>query len=304
MKLKEIFEWSSQNNKNSQTISLFRNLFYGWMLLYYNTLAFKIDFFFGLNSFIPKSTTSLLFGNSYFNLFDYRLFEKYPILIVLFLDIIIILGYRFKKNRIFPLLIYFLVLTLDARSYYILDGGNNLIELIAIYNIFFSLEKDNKGPLGSLSSTLSNLALFMARIQVCIVYFVAGHSKMNGNYWTNGTALYYTLSVSEVSLGFVRDALKTLNPILIVLSAYSILAFQLSFPWLVWFKKTRKYVISIGLIFHLGISFIMGLTFFGYALCISYFLFYDEEESIKFIQKTKSSLNFTRRLMISRAARA
>lgn len=43
----------------------------------------------------------------------------------------------------------------------------------------------------------------------------------------------------------------------------------------------------MGMLIHLGISFVMGLTFFGYALCISYFLFYDDSESNLVLKKLR-----------------
>ncbi len=282
------FKSIAQNNKNLHTIRLFRILLYCWFLIYYNTLAFNVDFFWGKNSFIPKSTIELFFGNSIFNLFNYPLIENNPLVLIIALDVLLMVSFFKLKNRILPILIYFVTLSLDARSYYILDGGNNLISLFSVFNMFFSLDKDKETPISLLNSTLSNLSLLMAKIQVCIVYFIAGHSKLAGDLWSNGTALYYTLSVSEVSLNSVRDIVKIIHPIFIVLPAYFLLAFQLSFPWLIWFKSTRKFMIFAGSVIHLGISFIMGLTFFGYVLCISYCLFYDEADVKLFESRMKA----------------
>lgn len=280
-----ILDSISNNNKNIHTLKIFRFFLYGWVLVFYNTLGLNVDFFWGNNNFIPKITSQIIFGDSLFNLFKFTFISSHPISLIFILDIAILYNFLKKENRLCPLIIYFLILTLDARAYYVLDGGNNLMELLLIYNIFFRFTDDHVGPLSKFDSSMSNLSLLMAKIQICIVYFVAGHMKLIGNYWPNGTALYYTLSVSEISLVTARDTVKHINPIFLVLGAYSLLAYQLSFPWLVWFKQTRKYILRVGFVFHLGIAFIMGLTFFGYAVCIAYFVFYDEDESKEFLHR-------------------
>ncbi len=277
--MKNLFCMLENNNKNIKTITIFRYLLYSWFLLYYNTLAFNVDFFWGKYNFIPKMTTDYFFGHSVLNLFEYSFIENNPLIIILLLNVIIVFSFFNLKNRIFPIFIYFITLTLDSRSYYVLDGGNNLVTILTVFNIFFKIESDQSDFLSRLGSSLSNLFLLMAKIQVCIVYFVAGHAKLNGDLWSNGTALYYTLSVIEVSTTTVRDLVKVINPIFLVLPTYTLLLFQLSFPFMIWFKKVRRYYVFMGMLIHIGISFIMGLTFFGYALCISYFLFYDDSEA-------------------------
>lgn len=279
----KLHEWVANNNQNLSTIKLFRLFLYVWFLIYYNTLAFNVDFFWGENNFIPLSTTHFFFANSFLNLFKYELVARNPIILIFALDMIILLNFKWTKSRSLPFLIYFLTLSLDSRSYYVLDGGNNLVSILTVFNIFFRVESDGEGVINSFSSSISNLTLLMAKIQICIVYFVAGHAKLQGELWSNGTALYYTLSVAEMSLATVRDFVKVAHPVFLVLPTYTVLVFQLSFPFLVWNKNFKRFLLPLGMAIHLGISLVMGLTFFGYALCVSYLLFYEEQQAKKIL---------------------
>lgn len=267
----------NENNKNIKTLTLFRVLIYSWLLFYHNTLAIRSDFFYGMTSFLSNESSYRVFGNSFLNLFSIHFFQEHPLSIVIILNILIFLNLYKIKNRFLPILIFFFSFTLDTRAYPILDAGNIIIRILLVYNIFFDL-KESADEENYFSGTLSNLTLFMARFQVGLVYFVAGAKKLEGIYWTNGTALYYSLSLDLYTYPFIKEMMKTLNPYLIMAATYGVVAFQLSFIFLIWFKPFKKIILMTGLMFHLFIGLVMGLNYFALAFCVSYFLFYTDED--------------------------
>ena len=120
------------------------------------------------------------------------------------------------------------------------------------------------------------MAFNLARIQVVIVYLCTGIFKLNGNLWQNGMALYYILQSDAYSFPTLMNIIKN-NPWISFLGTYTAVAFQITFPYLIWFKNTKVFIITFGYAIHLGILFGMGLPTFGLMMCICYFLFFEDK---------------------------
>uniref|UniRef100_UPI004048BBFB hypothetical protein n=1 Tax=Roseivirga sp. TaxID=1964215 RepID=UPI004048BBFB len=57
---------------------------------------------------------------------------------------------------------------------------------------------------------LRNIGIIAIKIQICILYFTSGFMKATGDYWSNGTAMYYISRVEWFSHPAMRDVF--LNP--------------------------------------------------------------------------------------------
>lgn len=174
--------------------------------------------------------------------------------------------------------VYVLTMNVNAMNPVILDGGNNLSQLLLFYLCF--IELGGAGPAGSkrraLANSVSNCALFVAQLQVVAVYLCAGLYKVNGELWQNGMALFYIFQVDEYTHPLVHDLMLS-APWLSVIGTYFTLAFQLSFPWVVWQRGwPRRLVISAGIMLHTGIALVMGLFAFGMVMCLVYTLFLEQ----------------------------
>ena len=239
-------------------------------------------------SWLDRLTGLLLFPNYT----DY-----YPLIIMLQL-----IAAAFALLKVYPVFAQILVtwttMTLDSRASVIMDGGNNLIHLFLLYLILMvaSPQISNFKHLTETRIALSNLAFLLARLQLALVYLTAGLSKIQGNLWPKGVALYYTLNVSEYSTPLLGKLMSL--PLLTVLASYSTLVFQISFIFLIWNRSFRPYFLLAGALFHMGISFGMGLMSFGFAMCACYFVFYTNEHSDRTLCRIKSWL-FPSRLHIA-----
>lgn len=180
-------------------------------------------------------------------------------------------------------IIWFFTQNLNAKSAVIMDGGNNLSELLLFYLLFINtsgipISMSRSGTLRSFFVGVSNAAFFLSRFQIFVVYLTVGLYKLNGDLWQNGMALYYILQSKEYTHpllgGFLVD-----HPLLSMLGTYFTVAFQSMFPYLVWFDRTRPWMLMMGTVLHLGIAFVMGLFTFGLIMCASYFVFFKESWS-------------------------
>ncbi len=173
--------------------------------------------------------------------------------------------------------VYFFTFNLYHRTGQILDGGNNLVQLLMFYFMVMNVSGAAlrcrwAAPRGLLVA-LSNVAFYMCRIQIALVYLCAGILKLTGPLWQKGMALYYILQSEGYTHPLARDLVLSF-PGAAMLATYGTIAFQILFVVLIWWRPARPYLIAAGLGLHLGgIAFGMGLLFFGLVMCLSYVAF-------------------------------
>jgi hypothetical protein len=205
-----------------------------------------------------------------------------------------ILGFA---PRLMVVLAYLLTMNLNALTGVVLDGGNNLSQLLLVYLIFINTsgrptQLQRFPTLRNAVVALSNAAFFVGQVQVALVYACAGIYKLNGELWQSGMALYYLLQAESYTHPWVAD-MVFLYPWLPFLGTYFTLAFQFAFPTLIWIRSVRPWLLAAGVLLHLGIAFVMGLFTFGLVMIVSYVLFLPNELCARVLR-----LYGTRRLRI------
>lgn len=158
-----------------------------------------------------------------------------------------------------------------------LDGGDNLISLLLVYLIVMdtSGHKPDTSLRGLTNNALTNVAVTVSRLQIMFVYLVAGLLKVQGDLWSHGMAIYYVLQ-SDYSFGMARTLVRD-YVFIAMFASYAVIAYQLVFPYLVWFRQTRPWVLLVGVGFHMGIFVFMGLLEFSLVMCASYTIFFYDE---------------------------
>ncbi len=178
-------------------------------------------------------------------------------------------------KRISTLLVYFFTMSLYNKTIPIQNAGFNLLVMV-LFMLIFMDEKasDTKNPyLRILNITISNFAVWAARFQVIILYVAASWFKLYGTSWLDGTAFYYVLYTDTFTLPWFRDLFIS-NSFMIHFVSWFALGFQLLFPVLIWFKRTKPVMLALGVLFHVMIMFVMGIIDFGIIMIIMYLLFY------------------------------
>jgi hypothetical protein len=118
----------------------------------------------------------------------------------------------------------------------------------------------------------ANLALRLMQVHFCFIYMAAGLSKLQGNTWWNGTAIWSTLVNPEFSplrFQIYMDLQRWLAghrrlwEVCMVGGVAYTLTLEISFPFLVWVRRTRWVMISGAVLLHTGIALCMGLVMFS-----------------------------------------
>lgn len=272
---------------NPSVARLLRKAVYCWCLV--NTLILLPDAaeFWSSSALTPTMPPEVIQQQVWSHLLSLPQFQNLYGYFIAAQIVLLIAGMACIFPRIVSILIYFVTINIDNRVYVILDGGNNLIHLFLLYFILIDPSKNTGRPasnfLSRMSNAFTNLSLLMCQLQVVMMYLISGLSKVGGELWQNGTALYYTLQVDEYTHPFAKD-LVSRYPILTVLGSYTTLLYQVTFPWLVWNKKVRPWLLSIGSCIHLQISLVMGLFMFGFAIAVAYLSFSNEKFAEKVLR--------------------
>jgi hypothetical protein len=120
--------------------------------------------------------------------------------------------------------------------------------------------------------------LRLMQIHFCIIYLASGTSKLQGMAWWNGTALWNVVANYEFAplhLAVYSDFIHFLSQhrwlweILLEGGVVFTLLLELGFPFLVWNRRLRPYMVAGAVLLHTGIGVIMGLgTFSLCMLCL------------------------------------
>lgn len=200
---------------------------------------------------------------------------KLSVACIVLLVVLSFIGLAKKSNYVTNALLWLLMLNMNNFLYSTLTAGDYLLNQLLFFNIFFSI-KDYRNPTwNDLKNSLHQMAFAGIRIQVCLVYFLAGWFKLTDPAWLSGDALYRIFQIPEYSNGF----LMALPYGVCLVLTYITIVYQLLFPVLIWLRPLKLYVLAFGIIQHLLIAFAMGLFSFGVIMILCYLLFLKYDRS-------------------------
>ena len=120
-------------------------------------------------------------------------------------------------------------------------------------------------------SETAGLSIRMIQVHMCLIYVCAGLSKLQGESWWNGQAVWRAAAnyeYQQFSLTWLAEA-----PWLYQIATIGTWMWEISFVFLVWNRYARLPVLMIGLSMHLGIGMFMGMWTFGLIMCFAYTAF-------------------------------
>ncbi len=193
---------------------------------------------------------------------------------IMLVAILAMIGLTKRSNFFTNIFLWWLVVNITNFLYPTLTAGDFLLNQLLLFNCFLSLKKSSSASLHDFKTALHNTALIAIKLQICLAYFLSAYYKITDDSWTNGSALYTIFQIPEFSNAFLAAIPSAVCQML----TYFTIAYQLSFPVLVWFRPFKIWLFSFGVLQHLLIALGMGLFQFGVIMIICYILFlkYDD----------------------------
>ena len=135
----------------------------------------------------------------------------------------------------------------------------------------WSLDRRRRGP-GPAGPTLAQrTCLGLVRLQVAVIFFFAGAEKLRGESWWGGWAVWVALANPEfasVPLAWLARNFWAVN-----LMTYTTLLVELAYPFLVWGRDTRPWVLGAALGLTWGMGALLGLYLFSFVMSVGHLAF-------------------------------
>lgn len=253
----------------------------------------NLETYFGPNGLITWTTAS-----QYLQPYAFTLLQFLPesnqwfagfIVVVMLAAISLTLG-LFTRLSAFVVLLG--LISLENRNPLIWNSGDTLLRLGAYYLMFShagnALSFDRLiCKRGEVVQEWSPWAQRLLQFQVVLIYFCAFWSKAAGEFWLNGTAVYFVLHFQEftrVPISLISDNLWLCK----LLTWYALVA-EASMFTLIWFRKLRYFVLASIALMHLGIELTMNIPIFEWLMIASLVVFVYPED----LQKTLNKIGVT-----------
>lgn len=217
-------------------------------------------------------------------------------------------------TRIATLLLYFIWFSICNRNSAIIDGKDVVIQMLLFYSCFAPLGNhlsvDNifrakllrkrRNIIPYIPPKQSVWSLRLLQFSIALIYPFSAVDKLYSDVaWREGSIMYY-ISLYEAWFRFTGVELFH-NYFLSIITTYSALMLEFLFPILVWFKRTKYWILGIMVLFHISIAIVMNefVLQFSLVMLISYTLFIEPETIKKLFSKFKRKYNIvSQKLMI------
>ncbi|HXM60760.1 MAG TPA: HTTM domain-containing protein [Terriglobales bacterium] len=174
-------------------------------------------------------------------------------------------------TRISSVAFYICTFSLYTRNPFLLDGGDNLLYLLAFYMMFtdcgahFSFDsarrRSSQAP-GPFRALLHNFGILAIITQLTLLYFTSAFYKVQGHMWQDGTAVYYILRSAEFNMSSLSHIIYDNGPVLTVIT-WSVMINQLAWVFWIWHPKLRWALVASTVVMHFMIAYFMGLFWFS-----------------------------------------
>jgi hypothetical protein len=186
------------------------------------------------------------------------------------LALFVLIGF---KTRISTVLLWLFTISLHNRNIYVLQAGDDLLRLVLMWGIFlpwharYSIDNLNKQILHA-RFAIPSIGYF---ILIASVYFFTVLLKTSSEWWSEGTAAYYALSIEQLRLPVTGDLLYRYPTILKILT-WTVIIIELCIPILIMIPSKRgstrliafiMIVIlhsGIGLTLYVGLFYVIGIV--------------------------------------------
>jgi len=113
----------------------------------------------------------------------------------------------------------------------------------------------------------TNISIRLIQVHLCVLYFFAGISKLQGETWWDGTALWGAIANLEYQ---TIDLTWMVNhPRLINLLTHVTIVWEVLYCAAIWNRYSKPFVLLMAVPVHLGIAFSFGMITFGLIMLVA-----------------------------------
>ena len=132
-------------------------------------------------------------------------------------------------------------------------------------------------------------ALRLVQLQVVVMYVTTVNAKLHGWTWRHGVAVSYPLRIPSDARFALPTAITASTGWAHVLT-WGTLAVEGAIPLLVWNRRTRPYVLALGVGLHLAIDLTLRVGFFSWIVLAAYLAFVPPEQATALVDRVRNGI--------------
>lgn len=194
------------------------------------------------------------------------------------------------QTRLSTIILYVIQTSMNNRDWFVVNGEDHIFRMVLFYSMFaplnyyFSIDNllKKKRELPTI------WAIRAMQINIAMIYFVNVPNKLGDDFaWINGEAIYWTMVNNMWGSRLPHPEIFAMwDCLLSKIASYGTLLVEGLFPYLVWFKSTKFYVLIPLTLLHIGIAFVIpNVTFFTLSMVCAFWVFVPPEVVRKIINK-------------------
>jgi vitamin K-dependent gamma-carboxylase-like protein len=191
-------------------------------------------------------------------------------------------------TRLNSLFVFLCLASIQQRNLYITHGGDTFLRVAGFFLIFApagaAISVDRlirlwRGKEGVNIEPRPPWAQRMIQLELALLYFATFCWKLKGGPWLQGTAMFYIYHLEEFKRFPVPSWL--LHASMLKLESWAVLALEFSLGVLIWVKKLRYTLLTLGLLLHLCLEYSLNIPMFQWDILSAYVLFIDPEHLMR-----------------------
>jgi hypothetical protein len=256
----------------------------GAMLLYTHLVwSVQLENFLGPHAFVDNATALKLQDGWY--TWSYLWYVDSPALLwVLHVAALIVFAMLTLGlfTRVVSVLAFIITLAYCHRLHGALFGLDQINALLATYLMLapcgavYSLDrwwqqKRSARPLPVQTTVMNNVATRLIQLHLCIIYLFGGISKLRGETWWDGSAVWgaiANLEYQSIDMTWLANF-----PWLIAVMTHVSVFWETFYCFTVWPKWSRPVTLALAVAVHAGIALGLGMITFGLAMIIANLVF-------------------------------
>lgn len=280
--------------RGPQTLAVVRILC-GAMLAYVHLIWLtQLNDFFGPDAWIDGATVRAIHELDYSR--SYLTYVTSPWFLTLHQLLAIAAGCLMAVGlwtRVAVPLVWFLTLMVCHRQTGALFGLDQVVMMLAMYLMLcpcgavYSLDAVRERRSGSDSQVARptvavNVATRLIQLHLCIIYLFGGLSKMRGDFWWEGSAMWW--SIVNYEYQSLDIAWLGRSPVLIAVLTHVTIFWETFYAALVWPRLTRPIVLAMAVFVHGGIAIALGMPTFGSMMIVANLAFVEPRTTARWVE--------------------
>jgi predicted DCC family thiol-disulfide oxidoreductase YuxK len=122
------------------------------------------------------------------------------------------------------------------------------------------------------SSPMAGACIRLIQLQMAVLFFCSATSKLKYDEWWSGDAIWLVFTLPDYFNSFLTGLIAQ-HYWLSAAGTYGTILIEIAYPFLIWQRRTRPYMLAAALFLHLMFALLMSLIFFACAMTTGHISF-------------------------------